>query len=166
LNLPEQDIRILRYGGTLHDIGKIGIAEHILGKQQALTEIEREAIRQHPVLGERIIAPIDFLQPVRPLVRHHHERIDGTGYPDGLKGDTIPLGARILNAADTFDAVTSERPYQAAVSTTEALALLHRLRGTQIDLQVCDALTVVIERLLQQGQDRAWTADEGSAAVA
>ena len=155
MKLPERELRILRYGGILHDIGKIGISEQILGKQEELTESERETIRQHPVLGERIIAPIDFLQPVRPLVRNHHERVDGAGYPDGLRGDVIPIGARIINAADTFDAVTSERPYQTAVSPMAAIEILKKLRGSQIDPQVCDALIAVVERRQREGTSSA-----------
>jgi len=169
MQLAERELRILRYGGILHDIGKIGISEQILGKQEELTEAEREVIRQHPVLGERIIAPIDFLQPVRPLVRNHHERVDGTGYPDGLRGDAIPLGARIINAADTFDAVTSERPYQTAVSPAAAIGILRKLRGSQIDPLVCDAMIAVVERRLRDGTVGASPAgarhpDSGSAA--
>jgi putative nucleotidyltransferase with HDIG domain len=146
LKLSGQDMLVLRFGGILHDIGKIGISEQILGKQQTLSEEEREVIRQHPVMGEKIIEPIDFLAPVRPLVRHHHERMDGTGYPDGLQGDQIPFGARIINAADTFDAVTSERPYQTAVPRLDAIEILLKLRSTQIDPGVCDALIDIIRK--------------------
>jgi putative nucleotidyltransferase with HDIG domain len=164
LDLNDQDLRILRYGCILHDIGKIGITEQILGKQETLTDAEREVIRQHPVLGEKIIAPIDFLQPVRPLVRYHHERVDGHGYPDGLKGEAIPLGARILNAADTFDAVTSDRPYQAAVDNRRAVEIIRELLGNQIDQRVGLALILVIERRIAQGQLQSWGAD-GTEAV-
>ena len=108
-------------------------------------------MRQHPVLGEKIIAPIDFLQPVRQLVRHHHEWLDGSGYPDGLRGEDIPLGARILSAADTYDAVTSERPYQSAVSDEEAIQILIKLRERQLDPQVCDALVGVVEKKISTG---------------
>jgi HD-GYP domain-containing protein (c-di-GMP phosphodiesterase class II) len=145
LQIPEDQLRILSYAGTLHDIGKIGIPEGILGKKALLDEKERHLIQQHPVFGERIIEPIDFLAPVRSLVRHHHERYDGSGYPDGLKGEQIPLMARILNAADTYDAITSTRPYQAAQDDQQAITILQRLRGKQIDPQVCDALVTVIQ---------------------
>jgi HD-GYP domain-containing protein (c-di-GMP phosphodiesterase class II) len=145
LKLPDDQLRILSYAGILHDIGKIGIPEGILGKKDRLDSQERHLIEQHPVFGERIIEPIDFLAPVRSLVRHHHERYDGSGYPDGLKGDQIPLMARILNAADTYDAITSTRPYQAAMNDEQAIEILRRVRGTQVDPQVCDALVTVIQ---------------------
>ncbi len=146
LGLDSEQMKFLRYAGIMHDIGKIGIRDAILGKKGRLTDEEFELVRQHPVIGENIIEPIDFLQPVRPLVLHHHEWIDGSGYPAGLSGDQIPLGARILAAADTFDAVTSERPYQKAVSEEEAIGILKRLSCKQLDPDVCDALIRVIER--------------------
>jgi len=154
LGLSDEDLRVLRYAGILHDIGKIGIQEGILAKKEKLSEEEREIIKQHPVLGDKIIEPIDFLQPVRPIVLHHHEWVDGSGYPDGLKGDEIPLGARIVSAADTYDAVTSERPYQNAVDNQEAIRILQRLRSKQIDPRVCDALISLIERQISEGQLR------------
>jgi len=146
LGLDSEQMKFLRYAGIMHDIGKIGISDHILGKKGRLTDEEFKLARKHPVIGENIIEPIDFLQPVRPLVLHHHEWIDGSGYPAGLYGDQIPLGARILAAADTFDAVTSERPYQKAVSEEEAIGILKGLRCKQLDPDVCDALIRVIEQ--------------------
>jgi len=151
LGLDEQELRILRYGGILHDIGKIGISEDILSKKDSLSDEERKIIQNHPVLGEKIIRPIDFLAPVRELVLHHHEWMDGSGYPDGLKGDEIPMGARILNAADTYDAVTSERPYQKAVDNVEAIKILNKLRLRQIDPKICDALVAIIEQRIVDG---------------
>jgi putative nucleotidyltransferase with HDIG domain len=152
LGLDASELRFLRYGGILHDIGKIGIGEEILGKKDRLNDEERKLVRQHPVLGESIIEPIDFLQPVRAIIRHHHEWVDGSGYPDGLKGEEIPLGARIMNAADTYDAVTSDRPYQEAVDNQEAIEILKEFRGRQIDTTVCDALVAIIERQIASGQ--------------
>jgi putative nucleotidyltransferase with HDIG domain len=154
MGLKDEELRVLRYAGILHDIGKIGIQEGILAKKEKLSDEEREIIKQHPVLGDKIIEPIDFLQPVRPIVLHHHEWVDGSGYPDGLKADEIPLGARIVSAADTYDAVTSERPYQQAVDNQEAIRILQQLRGRQIDPEVCDALITVIERQISEGQLR------------
>lgn len=154
MGLSEEELRVLRYAGILHDIGKIGIQEGILAKKEKLSDAERQIIKQHPVLGDKIIEPIDFLQPVRPIVLHHHEWVDGSGYPDGLKADEIPLGARIVSAADTYDAVTSERPYQKAVDNQEAIRILQKLRGRQIDPEVCDALITVIERQISEGQLR------------
>jgi putative nucleotidyltransferase with HDIG domain len=152
MGLDQEEMRILRYGGILHDIGKIGISEMILAKREKLTTDERDLIKTHPVLGEKIIAPIDFLQIVRPIVRHHHEWNDGSGYPDGLRGTEIPLGAKIVNATDTFDAVTSDRPYQKAVSSNDAIKILDRLRGSQIDPAVCDTLISVIRRKIEEGE--------------
>jgi HD-GYP domain-containing protein (c-di-GMP phosphodiesterase class II) len=146
LELDAEQLKKLEYGGILHDIGKIGIREDILGKQGRLTDEEREVMRQHPVLGDKIVEPIDFLQPVRPLLRHHHEWVDGSGYPDGLAGEDIPLGARILAAADTYDAITSDRPYQTAVGPQEAIAIVHKLRGRQLDPEVCAALERVLAK--------------------
>lgn len=160
LGLDAEGLRLLRYGGILHDIGKIGIREDILAKAEKLTDAERQLVQNHPVLGEKIIEPIDFLTPVRPLVRNHHEWFDGSGYPDGLRGESIPLGARIINAADTYDAVTSERPYQKAVNNQEAVEILRRLRGVQIDPQVCDALVAIIQERLSIGELQAREWDE------
>jgi putative nucleotidyltransferase with HDIG domain len=146
LKLPDDEIRILRFAGILHDIGKIGIGEAILLKKGSLTREEREIIRTHPVLGEKIIEPVDFLQPVRSLVRHHHEWFDGSGYPDGLRNEEIPFGARIISATDTFDAVTSERPYQKAMGLEQALALIDTLRGKQIDPIIGETLIEVMKK--------------------
>lgn len=152
LKLDGQQLRFLRYGGILHDIGKIGIQETILAKKDRLDDEERRTIQNHPLLGEKIIAPIDFLNPVRPLIRHHHEWYDGSGYPDGLRGEDIPLGARIISAADTYDAVTSERPYQKAVNNQEAIAILEKLRLRQLDPRVCDALVAIIKERIAAGE--------------
>jgi putative nucleotidyltransferase with HDIG domain len=154
LGLKNDELRVLRYAGILHDIGKIGIQERILAKKEKLSDEERQIMKQHPVQGDKIIEPIDFLQPVRPIVLHHHERVDGSGYPDGLKADEIPLGARIINAADTYDAVTSDRPYQSAVDNHEAIRILQELRTSQIDPKVCDTLIAIIERQINAGQLR------------
>jgi putative nucleotidyltransferase with HDIG domain len=152
LGLDEVQMRYLRFGGILHDIGKIGISEEILAKKGRLSEEEMKIVRNHPVLGEKIIEPIDFLAPVKELVLHHHEWFDGSGYPSGLKGEKIPLGARIINAADTYDAVTSERPYQEAVDNREAIEILSRLRERQIDPHICDILIAIIEERLADGE--------------
>ncbi len=152
MGLDEDQLKYLRYGGILHDIGKIGISEEILGKKGRLNDQERDIIQQHPVLGEKIIEPIDFLQPARPLVRHHHEWFNGEGYPDGLAGEDIPLGARILAAADTYDAVTSVRPYQAPVDNKKAIEILNKLRGRQLDPKVCDALIKQVQSAIDSGE--------------
>ncbi len=148
LGLEENELNLLSFGSTLHDIGKIGIREEILTKKTQLTDSERKLMQQHPVLGEKIIEPVDFLQPVRPLIRHHHEWVDGSGYPDGLKGDQIPLGARIIATVDTYDAVTSKRPYQEAVTKHQAIEILNKLRDTQLDPIVCDAMVRIVKTRL------------------
>jgi putative nucleotidyltransferase with HDIG domain len=146
LGLSEDELKPLAYGGLLHDVGKIGVAETILHKSGRLEDDEREQMQAHPSIGAEILRGVEFLREAAPAVRNHHERWDGTGYPDGLTGEAIPLVARIVNAADTFDACTSPRPYQPAMTLEEAIAVLHRLRGSQIDPAVCDALVRVLRR--------------------
>ncbi len=107
-------------------------------------------MRAHPVIGAEILRGVEFLEPALPAVRSHHERWDGTGYPDGMAGESIPLVARIVNAVDTFDACTTPRPYQQSMSTDEGIAVLLRLRGTQLDPGVCDALVRVVRRAAQE----------------
>lgn len=144
LNLTERELRQLQYGGILHDIGKIGIVESILTKQSRLTDQEMATMREHPAIGDAIIGPVTFLGPVRACVRHHHERWDGTGYPDKLKGESIPLLARIVACADTFDACTSTRPYQKAMPLEKAMEILDNLSGAQLDPRVVVALRAVL----------------------
>ena len=114
--MDEAQLRDLRYGAVFHDIGKIAIPEAILNKQGPLNDAEREIMERHTIVGEQILAPVEFLADVRPIVRHEHERWDGGGYPDGLRGEQIPLGARIVLVCDAFHAMTSDRPYRAAMS--------------------------------------------------
>jgi HD-GYP domain-containing protein (c-di-GMP phosphodiesterase class II) len=127
------DIRNLQYGATLHDVGKIGIDEKILNKPGKLTSDEFEHIKQHPVIGFHIIERVDFLQGARPVVRNHHERFDGTGYPDGLKEEEIPFLARIAALADFYDALTSDRPYRPAFSFERTVEFIKEGIGTQFD---------------------------------
>jgi putative two-component system response regulator len=124
LGLAEELRVALRRAGVVHDIGKIGIPEHILTKPGPLTEEEWKIMKEHPVTGERICAPLKSFRHVLPVIRHHHEKLDGSGYPDGLKGDQIPLTARILQIADVFDALTTERPYRTALQSQQALDLI------------------------------------------
>ncbi|GAB4536432.1 MAG: response regulator [Thermodesulfovibrionia bacterium] len=119
LSVAEQNL--LNKAGIIHDIGKIGIKEGVLHKNDSLSDNELQLIRQHPVIGENICRPLSSLRAILPAIRHHHERWDGRGYPDGLKADEIPLMARILGIADGFDAIVSERPYRKAISTEMAL---------------------------------------------
>jgi putative two-component system response regulator len=133
LSLAENEINDMWLAGFLHDIGKIGIQESVLNKPGKLTAGEWDLIQQHPVLAERILCPIEELSDVIKIVRHHHERFDGSGYPDGLKGGAIPLGARILSVADAYDALTSKRPYRDALSHENAVAVLEEAAGSQFD---------------------------------
>ncbi len=121
LQLPEAEIGALRLGGIIHDIGKIAVPEFILNKRAALTSEERLIVEAHPVLGELMCAGIQSLRPALPVIRHHHERFDGSGYPDRLVGECIPLSARIVHILDIFDALTSARPYKAAWGADYAL---------------------------------------------
>jgi cyclic di-GMP phosphodiesterase len=115
----------LRRGGIVHDLGKVAVPENILRKPGKLTLEERKIMEEHPVVGERICAPLKSFRNVLPIIRHHHEKLDGTGYPDGLKGNAIPLTARILSTVDIYDALTTDRPYRKAFSRQQALATLY-----------------------------------------
>ena len=146
LGITGSDVAFLRRGALLHDLGKIGVPDNILRKPTALSESEWATMRKHPEFGARIIAGIPFLEDVSLIVRHHHERWDGTGYPDRLRGEEIPLGARIFAVADSFDAMTSDRPYRRALSVATACDEVMRCRGTQFDPQVVDAFTRIDRR--------------------
>jgi HD-GYP domain-containing protein (c-di-GMP phosphodiesterase class II) len=146
MGLPDRDLKWLHYGGILHDVGKIGIVESILCKQSRLTDEEMQVMRGHPEIGDQMVEAISFLSPIRAAIRNHHERWDGNGYPDKLRGTEIPLAARIVNCADTFDACTSTRPYQKAMPLEQAMAIMEKLRGAQLDPDVVDALRRVVEK--------------------
>ena len=124
IELPAEDVAALQRGGYLHDVGKIGIPDAILLKRGPLTDDERLLIQQHTLIGERLCGNLRSLASVRPIVRWHHERLDGSGYPDGLSGDAIPLSAQIVGVVDVFDAVTTARPYRGALPVTRARDLL------------------------------------------
>ena len=144
LELKDEMLNAVRCAGYLHDTGKIGIPDAILLKPGRLTDDEYRQIMNHPVLSHKIIEPVDFPYDVKPLVRHHHERIDGSGYPDGLIGEQIPLGARIIGIADAYEAMTSDRPYRKALSQSAALAELERCAGTQFDTELVSAFIEVL----------------------
>jgi excisionase family DNA binding protein len=133
MGFPPQFQRTLELAALLHDVGKILISEQILGKPGKLTDQETYIIRQHPEMGERIVGEVEFLKGTKPFIRHHHERFDGLGYPDGLSGESIPLGARIIFIAEVFDTLRSERSYHQSRDLKESLAEMERGAGTQFD---------------------------------
>jgi len=139
LGLPRQDIEKIRLAGLIHDIGKIGVRESVLNKPARVTADEYQHILSHCDIGEHILTPIVEDEQILTAVRHHHERYDGTGYPDRLSGSQIPLGAKILAVADTYDAIISGRPYREAVSIQTACDEIQRHKGTQFDPEVVDA---------------------------
>ncbi len=145
LELDERALHRLELGALLHDIGKIGIPNDVLTKPGRLTAKERRIVQTHPELGERIIAPIDRLQPVRPIVRACHERWDGSGYPDGLAGEEIPLEARIIFVCDAYHAMTSARPYRRSLGHREAVRRLAEGAGTQFDPDVVEVVLRILE---------------------
>jgi hypothetical protein len=138
LGLSQEDIAHLQRGALLHDIGKLAIPDYILLKPAALDESEREIIQKHPWYAKQMLSEISYLQPAIPIVYSHHERWDGQGYPDGLKGDEIPLLARIFAIVDTWDALNSERPYRRAWSTEEAIAHIKENAGTKFDPHIVE----------------------------
>jgi len=146
LGIPEEDVEHVRVAGRLHDIGKIGTRESVLNKQGALTPDEFEHVKQHVVIGSQILAPLSHLGDIIPAVRHHHERWDGTGYPDGLRGEEIPMGARIIGAAEVFDALSTSRAYQEKMSPEKAVERAADLSGTVLDPKVFEALASVVAR--------------------
>jgi putative nucleotidyltransferase with HDIG domain len=146
--LEEPLLRPLRLGALLHDVGKIGVEDACLRAARSLTEQEFDQIRRHPALGSRILEPLEELDEVKTIVCHHHERWDGSGYPDGLVGERIPLAARIIAVADTIDAITSDRPYRRGNTLEHALAEVRRGSGTQFDPGVVRAL----ERAVAAGE--------------
>jgi HD-GYP domain-containing protein (c-di-GMP phosphodiesterase class II) len=148
LGWHESSLEHLRYGAILHDIGKIHIRESALLKTSSLNDEELEEIRRHPVIGAEMIADIPYLSGAVPIVRYHHERWDGKGYPEGLSGKDIPEGARIVAVVDTFDAMTTDRPYSSAVSLQEANEELKRWAGEQYDPGVISAF----QRALAEGE--------------
>ena len=139
LGLPQADVDKIRLAGLFHDIGKIGVRESVLNKPAGLTEEEFHQLKRHCQVGEYILNPVVDDEEILKMVRHHHERYDGTGYPDGLSGEQIPLGARVLAVSDAYDAMTSERPYQTAMSAEAACAEIEHGKGTQFDPEVVDA---------------------------
>ncbi len=147
MGLHGEALVALRYGALLHDVGKVGVDEVIIRKGGPLTPAEYRLMQQHTVIGERIVQPLRLAAAVGPIVRHHHERWDGRGYPDGLSREAIPLGARIVAVADAFDAMTTQRPYNRVLSIDEAIARLRAGAGTYWDPEV---VAVFLEWLLAE----------------
>jgi putative nucleotidyltransferase with HDIG domain len=148
MRLSPAEVDIIRNASILHDVGKIGIKEDILKKPGRLTEEERREMEYHPFIGTKILQSVKLLEPVMPMVYHHHERFDGTGYPDGLRGEEIPLGARIISLADAFESMTSDRPYRKALPIEEAVAELRYGSGRQFDPRVVE----VFMKLAEEGK--------------
>jgi len=153
MNLAHEEIQWIRLGTPLHDVGKIGIDDAILRKPGGLTPAEFEIMKSHTLKGAAILSTIPDLAPIIPIVRSHHERWDGRGYPDGLTGEEIPLLARIVAVADTFDAMTSERPYRKAMAPEVALAEVKKQSGKQFDPMCAAAFTETIADILQVFHD-------------
>jgi len=165
LNLDGEDVERIAAAALLHDIGKVAVPDSILSKPGTLNEEEWAVMREHSVIGERILRAVPGLGPVARMVRHGHERFDGSGYPDGLRGDEIPLGSRIVLACDAFDAMTSERPYRDALSQADAIAELEANSGTQFDPRVVTALVgYLVDRTPVDYAARGETARGGVAA--
>lgn len=146
LGLTGEDIESIRKGAMLHDLGKIGISEKILLKRAKLTKEEFELIKKHPQIGVDIIRPIQFLHNIIPLMLYHHERWDGKGYPTGLKGEEIPIGARIIAIADVYQALTSDRPYRKAFTKKKALNIIKDGSGTQFDPRIAQVFLKIVEK--------------------
>ncbi len=153
LGLPEDEVKDIQWATVLHDIGKIGAPDSILFKPGPLTEQEWEIMRQHPVVGEQILLPVERMRGAAKIVRHHQERWDGTGYPDRLRGEAIPLGARIVAIVDAFGAMTDARPYKAAATRAWAQEELVRCAGTQFDPEVVEAFCRILDRERRESGD-------------
>jgi putative nucleotidyltransferase with HDIG domain len=158
-----RDLRMLEAidaAALLHDIGKLGIPDQLLHKPGPLTPHEYNQVKQHAVIGADILSAVPFAGPLALIVRHHHENWDGSGYPDGLLGDAIPLGARVLAIVDCYDALTSDRPYRRSLSHERAMAMILERRGTMYEPDIADAFLRIVDEL-RQAPDR----DRGGAAT-
>ena len=144
LRLPEPEVRKIKIAGMLHDIGKIGVSGKIIRKPSRLDPEEMALMRRHPVIGAEIMRPVELLSEASDIVRHHHEHFDGSGYPDGLRGEQIPIGSRAVLVADALNAMTTDRPYRKARSKAEALEILKKHAGTQFDPRVVEVIEEVI----------------------
>ncbi|MCL5676949.1 MAG: HD-GYP domain-containing protein [Firmicutes bacterium] len=150
LKLQPREVENIRRAGLLHDIGKVNVPDNILQKPGKLDETETRQMNQHPVDGARFVEGVSSLKHLAPIIRHHHERYNGKGYPDGISGETIPLGARVLSVADAFDAMITDRPYRKALTRAQALQQILENAGTQFDKQVAMAAVKVLGPGLQE----------------
>lgn len=150
LNLSNDEINLIELAANFHDIGKIGISDSILLKPGKLTDEEYAAIKLHPVIGENILSTSETFKDCLPIIRHHHERIDGLGYPDKLSGENIPYFARLLAVCDTFDAITSKRVYRERADIEAALTELIRVKGTQLDENLVDIFVSVVNNNVEK----------------
>jgi len=146
LELPPRHVDIIESGALLHDLGKIAVPDAVLFKPAALDQRERQMIGTHPTVGAKLLSGIASMEDIVPCVLHHHEKIDGTGYPDHLLGPDIPQGARVIAVADSFDAMTTDRPYRRALTTEAALTELRRVAGTQLDANMVAVFCAIVER--------------------
>jgi putative two-component system response regulator len=146
LGLNERQLLLLRQGALLHDIGKIGVSESVLAKPGTLSPEEWDEMRRHPIIGERICAPLRLAADLRPIVRHHHEKWDGSGYVDGLAGEQIPFLARVISLVDAFDAMTTDRVYRRAYRFDDVLYQLHDGAGSQFDPAIAPAFVALLKR--------------------
>lgn len=145
LNLSEADIALITLSANFHDIGKIGVEDIILMKNGSLTNEEYTSIKLHPVIGESILASSEFFKETLPIIRHHHEKYDGSGYPDKLKGENIPYLARILSICDAFDAITSKRVYKDAISVENAIKEIGKVAGIQLDGKLTESFILLVK---------------------
>lgn len=150
LGLKAEEVNLIELAANFHDIGKIGISDSVLLKPGKLTDEEYAAIKLHPVIGENILSTSETFKDCLPIIRHHHERIDGFGYPDKLAGDNIPYFARLLAVCDTFDAITSKRVYRERADIESALAELTRVKGTQLDGKLVDVFVSMVNNNIEK----------------
>ncbi|HAE43066.1 MAG TPA: hypothetical protein DCG34_09150 [Clostridiales bacterium] len=163
INLSSKQIEIIKNAALLHDIGKIGIDDRILNKQEGLSDLELEVIKNHPSIGYDIIKDIGFLKDVMNIVKHHHEKWDGSGYPQGLKGSEIPIETTILTISDAYDAMTTDRPYRKALSSEEAVKELLKYSGTQFNPEIIDKAIETLRKIDKNGIDEIQNNIEGIA---
>jgi putative nucleotidyltransferase with HDIG domain len=155
MGLLQSDVERVRIAGILHDIGKIGVSDILLGKKDKLEDVEYEVVKLHSMEGQNILKPLHFLNDILPAIYHHHERFDGKGYPAGLSGRDIPLWARIIQVADSYDAMTSDRPYRIALTDEQAVKEITSCSGTQLDPVISHIMVKIIQSKKNNGETSA-----------